>query len=598
MLHLGSARPWDPPVLDHDGEHRRRGRRAVVDDRGARPLGCRVRRLATRSVATASSGRSSRSAPSDSDSTSPARWTPTPTWSSGWCRGASTRTGRPTSWCVACATRGGVRATMPTEPHDHATRSGIPLDPVYDRPAPAEPLPGMYPFTRGPYASMYRGRLWTMRQFAGYGTPAETNERFRLLLERGQTGLSVAFDMPTLMGLDPDDPRSEGEVGRCGVAVATLDDTETLFAGIPLDEVSVSMTINGPAAWIFAVLPGRRRAAGCRYPPVGRHAANRHLQGVHGAEGVAVPAAAAPAARRRPHGVLRRQRAAVSPDQRLRVSHPRGGLDRRAGAGVHAGRRVRLRGARAGARAWRSTRSPRGCRSSSMRTSICSRRWRSSEPRGASGPGGCATATGPGRREAQRLRFHTQTAGVSLTAQQPMNNVVRTAIEALAAVLGGTQSLHTNALDEVLALPDGGGRDPGAAHATGARLRDRPAGVADPLGGSYFVESLTDEVERQAEELFAEIAADGGGVDARRGAARRRERLVHSTDRRGRLRRAAAHRGRRADPGRRERLRGGPRDRSPRPCGSAWRRSGRRSMPSSGSAPSGTRGRRPTLCAR
>src|SRR5436853_4581035 len=132
-----------------------------------------------------------------------------------------------------------------TDGRTHATRSGIPVDPVYEPDGRvAEAPPGSFPFTRGPYGSMYRGRLWTMRQFAGYGSPEETNERFRLLLERGQTGLSVAFDMPTLMGLDPDDPRSVGEVGRCGVAVADLEDTDTLFAGIPLDQVTVSMTIN------------------------------------------------------------------------------------------------------------------------------------------------------------------------------------------------------------------------------------------------------------------------------------------------------------------------------------------------------------------
>ena len=287
---------------------------------------------------------------------------------------------------------------MPTEPRDHATRSGIPLDPVYDRPAPGEPLPGMFPFTRGPYASMYRGRLWTMRQFAGYGTPAETNERFRLLLERGQTGLSVAFDMPTLMGLDPDDPRSEGEVGRCGVAVATLDDTETLFAGIPLDEVSVSMTINGPAAWIFACYLVAAERQG-----VDIHRLGGTLQTDIFKEYTAQKEWLFPP---RPHLRLDRRPAWRSAPPTCR------GTTRSASPATTSARRARppcrswrsrwptasptwSSGSSAG---WPSTRSRRGCRSSSTPTSICSRRSRSSGRRGASGPGGCATATARARR--------------------------------------------------------------------------------------------------------------------------------------------------------------------------------------------------------
>jgi methylmalonyl-CoA mutase N-terminal domain/subunit len=399
---------------------------------------------------------------------------------------------------------------MPTDPRAHATRSGIPLDPVYERPAEADALPGMYPFTRGPYASMYRGRLWTMRQFAGYGTPAETNERFRLLLERGQTGLSVAFDMPTLMGLDPDDPRSEGEVGRCGVAVATLDDTETLFAGIPLDEVTVSMTINGPAAWIFACYLVAAERQGVDMHRLGgtlqtdifkEYTAQKewlfpprpHLRLV----GDLMAFCAANVPRYHPISVsgYHIREAGSTAVQELAFTLADGfayvelGQQRGLAVDVFAPRLSFFFDAhidlfeevakfRAARRIWA--------------------RW-------LRGRYGARTP------EAQRLRFHTQTAGVSLTAQQPMNNVVRTAIEALAAVLGGTQSLHTNALDEVLALP--------TEEAATLALRTQQVlayetglpTVADPLGGSYFVESLTDEVERQAEELFAEILAMGEG---------------------------------------------------------------------------------------
>ncbi|MEP6759650.1 MAG: methylmalonyl-CoA mutase family protein, partial [Actinomycetota bacterium] len=400
-----------------------------------------------------------------------------------------------------------------TDPQSHTTHSGIPLAPVYGPPDPEPPQeasPGAYPFTRGPYASMYRGRLWTMRQFAGYGTPAETNERFRLLLERGQTGLSVAFDMPTLMGLDPDDPRSLGEVGRCGVAVATLDDAETLFAGIPLDEVTVSMTINGPAAWIFACYLVAAERQGIDIHRLGgtlqtdifkEYTAQKewlfpprpHLRLI----GDLMAFCAAKVPRYHPISVsgYHIREAGSTAVQELAFTLADGfayvelGRDRGLAVDAFAPRLSFFFDAhidlfeevakfRAARRIWA--------------------RWLR-DHYGARTP------------EAQRLRFHTQTAGVSLTAQQPMNNVVRTAIEALAAVLGGTQSLHTNALDEVLALPTEAAATLALrtqqvlAHETGL------ADVADPLGGSYFVEALTDEVERQAEELFAEILAMGEG---------------------------------------------------------------------------------------
>jgi methylmalonyl-CoA mutase N-terminal domain/subunit len=388
----------------------------------------------------------------------------------------------------------------------------VPLDAVYEPPAAdrVDPLPGVFPFTRGPYASMYRGRLWTMRQFAGYGTPAETNARFRLLLERGQTGLSVAFDMPTLMGLDPDDPRSIGEVGRCGVAVATLDDVESLFAGIPLDEVTVSMTINGPAPWIFACYLAAAERQGVAWRELGgtlqtdifkEYTAQKewlfpprpHLRLI--GDLMAFCASATP--RYHPISVsgYHIREAGSTAVQELAFTLADGfayvelGRERGLDVDVFAPRLSFFFDAhidlfeevakfRAARRVWA--------------------RW-------------LRDRYGARTPEAQRLRFHTQTAGVSLTAQQPMNNVIRTAIEALAAVLGGTQSLHTNALDEVLALP--------TEEAATLALRTQqvlayetgvPA-VADPLGGSYFVEALTDEIEREAEEIFAAVDALGGG---------------------------------------------------------------------------------------
>ncbi|HEV8089338.1 MAG TPA: methylmalonyl-CoA mutase family protein [Actinomycetota bacterium] len=398
-----------------------------------------------------------------------------------------------------------------TDGRTHATRSGIPVDAVYEpHPRDAEPPPGAFPFTRGPYESMYRGRLWTMRQFAGYGTPAETNERFRLLLERGQTGLSVAFDMPTLMGLDPDDPRSAGEVGRCGVAVADLEDTDTLFDGIPLDEVTVSMTINGPAAWIFACYLAAAERQGVARKDLGgtlqtdifkEYTAQKewlfpprpHLRLI----GDLMAFCAAETPRYHPISVsgYHIREAGSTAVQELAFTLADGfayvELGRQRGLDVdvfaprlsfffdaHIDLFEEVAKFRAARRLWA--------------------RWLR-DRYGASTP------------EAQRLRFHTQTAGVSLTAQQPMNNVVRTAVEALAAVLGGTQSLHTNALDEVLALP--------TEEAATLALRTQQviayetgvAAVADPLGGSYFVEALTDETERQADAIFSEIDAMGDG---------------------------------------------------------------------------------------
>ena len=362
---------------------------------------------------------------------------------------------------------------------------------------------------------MYRGKLWTMRQFAGFGTAEETNERFRYLLEHGQTGLSTAFDMPTLMGYDSDHPRSLGEVGREGVAIDSLDDMETLFAGIPLGEVSTSMTINAPARDAARLLRLRRRAAGRAADGAPRDDPDGHPQGVHRAEGVDLPARAVDAAR---HGhdrvLLARSMPLLAPDLDLRLPHPRGRLERRR-------RSSRSRSPTASRTSRRAIERGLDVDDFAPRLSFffnahldffeeiakyrAARRIWARELRDRYG------AKNP---RSWLMRFHTQTAGVSLTAQQPEVNIVRTAIEALAAVLGGTQSLHTNSFDEALALP--------TEHAVRLALRTQQViahetGVVntiDPLGGSYYVEHLTNELERQAYEYFDRIEQLGGVVAA------------------------------------------------------------------------------------
>jgi methylmalonyl-CoA mutase, N-terminal domain len=397
------------------------------------------------------------------------------------------------------------------------TLSGVPVQPLYtqdDLPA-AERIgfPGEYPFTRGVYPSMYRGRLWTMRQFAGFGTAEETNERFRYLLEHGQTGLSTAFDMPSLMGHDSDDRRSFGEVGREGVAVDTLDDMSDLFAGIDLGEVSVSMTINAPAAimmafyvvaaeragvprdrlsgtiqadilkeyiaqkeWCFPVDPAMRLLGDLiewcslqmpRWHPVS-------ISGYHIRE--AGSTAAQELAFTLKDGFTYVEQAI---DRGLDVDDFAPRLSFFFNAQIDFFEEIaKYRAAR---RIW-------------------ARELR--ETYGAKNP------------KSALMRFHTQTAGVSLTAQQPLNNIARTAIEALAGVLGGTQSLHTNSHDEALALPT---EDAARVALRTQQVIAHETGVTntiDPLGGSYFVEALTDEMERQAYEYFERIDALGGMVEA------------------------------------------------------------------------------------
>jgi methylmalonyl-CoA mutase N-terminal domain/subunit len=402
---------------------------------------------------------------------------------------------------------------------EFSTISGEEIAPLYGPDDVAADLeervgePGRYPFTRGPYESMYRGRLWTMRQFAGFGTVEETNERFHYLLDHGQTGLSTAFDMPTLMGYDSDHAKSLGEVGREGVAVDTLADMERLFEGIPLGAVTTSMTINAPAAILLAfyVLVGEKQGAAPEQ--LGGTIQTDILKEYIAQKEWCFPIE--PAMRLvtdmiewctenmpRWHPVsisgYHIREAGSTAQQELAFTLKDGftyveraierGLDVDDFAprlsfffNSHVDFFEEIAKYRAARRIW----------AREMKESY-----------------------GATREESMRLRFHTQTAGVSLTAQQPLNNIVRTALEALAAVLGGTQSLHTNSFDEALALP--------TEEAVRVALRTQQiiatetgvANTTDPLGGSWFVEKLTDEMERSAYEYFARIDELGGMVEA------------------------------------------------------------------------------------
>jgi methylmalonyl-CoA mutase, N-terminal domain len=402
---------------------------------------------------------------------------------------------------------------------ERSTMSGHPVAPLYGPddvggdPAETVGRPGEYPFTRGPYESMYRGRLWTMRQFAGFGTVEETNERFHYLLDHGQTGLSTAFDMPTLMGYDSDHGRSLGEVGREGVAVDSLDDMEQLFAGIPLGGVTTSMTINAPAAILLAfyVLVGERQ--GVPAEKLGGTIQTDILKEYIAQKEWCFPIEPAMrlvtdmiewCSREMPrwHPVsisgYHIREAGSTAQQELAFTLKDGftyveralerGLDIDEFAprlsfffNAHIDFFEEIAKYRAARRIW----------AREMKQTY-----------------------GAKREESMRLRFHAQTAGVSLTAQQPLNNVVRTSLEALAAVLGGTQSLHTNSFDEALALP--------TEEAVRVALRTQQIiafesgapNTTDPLGGSWFVEKLTDEIEAAAYDYFARIDELGGMVEA------------------------------------------------------------------------------------
>ncbi len=397
------------------------------------------------------------------------------------------------------------------------TNSEKEVQPIYtpldaaETSAEALGMPGFYPYTRGVHPTGYRGRLWTMRQFAGFGSARDTNERYKFLLAQGQTGLSVAFDFPTLMGYDSDHPRSEGEVGKCGVAISSLADMETLFDGIPLDQVSTSMTINGPAvilycfyiaaaekqgvdstklrgtiqndilkeymaqhAWVYPIEPALRLIVDC-FEWSAEHVPKWNtisISGYHIREAGAT--AAQELAFTLADGFTYVERGIAR------------GLDVDTFAprlsffwDIHNDFFEEIAKLRAARRIW----------ARHMKD-----RYGAKDPR------------------SLMMRFHSQTAGVTLTAQQPMNNVVRVAYQAMAAALGGTQSLHTNSMDETLALP--------TEESVQVALRTQQIlayetgvpNVIDPLGGSYYVETLTTELEREAELLFKQIEEVGGVV--------------------------------------------------------------------------------------
>ncbi|SFE70005.1 acyl-CoA mutase large subunit family protein [Blastococcus tunisiensis] len=401
---------------------------------------------------------------------------------------------------------------------DFTTLSGVEVDPVY---GPADEAsvenferigyPGEFPFTRGLHATGYRGRAWTIRQFAGFGNARQTNERYKMILAEGGGGLSVAFDMPTLMGRDSDDPRALGEVGHCGVAIDTAADMDVLFDGIDLEATTTSMTISGPAVPVFCMylVAAERQGAdlgklnGTLQTDIFKEyiaqkewlfAPEPHLRLI--GDLMEYCAANIPAYKPISVSGYHIREAGSTAAQELAYTLADGfayvelglsrGLDIEAFApglsfffDAHVDFFEEIAKFRAARRIWA--------------------RW-------------LRDVYGAQTEKAQQLRFHTQTAGVSLTAQQPDNNITRTAVEALAAILGGTQSLHTNALDEVLALP--------SAKAAHIALRTQQViaeetgvlNVADPLGGSWYVEALTDEMERQAEEIFTRIkdmSADG-----------------------------------------------------------------------------------------
>ena len=385
-----------------------------------------------------------------------------------------------------------------------------PLD-AAETSAEALGMPGFYPYTRGIHPTGYRGRLWTMRQFAGFGSARDTNERYKFLLAHGQTGLSVAFDFPTLMGYDSDHPRSEGEVGKCGVAISSLADMQMLFDGIPLDQVSTSMTINGPAvilycfyiaaaekqgvdstklrgtiqndilkeymaqhAWVYPIEPALRLIVDC-FEWSAEHVPQWNtisISGYHIREAGAT--AAQELAFTLADGFTYVERG-IARGLNVDTFPPRLSFF----WDIHNDFFEEIAKLRAARRIW---------------ARHMKERYGAKDPR------------------SLMMRFHSQTAGVTLTAQQPMNNIIRVAYQAMAAALGGTQSLHTNSMDETLALP--------TEESVQVALRTQQIlayetgipNVVDPLGGSYYVETLTTELEREAESLFEQIAQIGGVV--------------------------------------------------------------------------------------
>jgi methylmalonyl-CoA mutase N-terminal domain/subunit len=411
-------------------------------------------------------------------------------------------------------------AAAPGREQPPTTVSGVPVEPLYTADSQGGfdydadlGYPGQYPFTRGVHATMYRSRLWTMRQFAGFGTPRQTNERFKFLLEKGQTGLSTAFDLPTLMGLDSDDPRALGEVGRLGVAVDTLDDMRDLFAGIDLGHVSVSMTINAPAIVVMAFFLANARDQGVDWARLRGTLQNDILKEFHAQNEFVFPP--------EPHvrlvcDVIEFCTHHVPQWNTVSVS---GYHIREAGStavqelaftladGFHYVDTCLARGLDVDAFAPRLSfffnahndlfeevakyRAARALWAETLRSKYGAR-----------------------NEASWKLRFHAQTAGCSLQDKQPEVNLIRVAYQALAAVLGGCQSLHTNSMDETLALP--------SEHAVTLALRTQQVlahetgatNTVDPVGGSYFVEALTKQMEKEARATFERIEQRGGMIPA------------------------------------------------------------------------------------
>lgn len=393
-------------------------------------------------------------------------------------------------------------------PGAYETMSGIPVQPVYG-PDDGE-FPGVYPYTRGPYASMYRSKLWTMRMFAGFGTADDTNKRFKDIINSGGDGLSTAFDMPTLLGLDSDDTMSLGEVGRCGVAIDTVEDMDDLYRDIDLGKITTSMTINSPAAVLFSMFIAQAERNGTPRARLGGTLQNDILKEYQAQKEFVFPPrqgmrlvrdtiAFTAAEMPKWHSVsisgyhIREAGSTAAEELAFTLANGFAYVELAAQTGLsvdafaprlsfffnaHIDFFEEIAKYRAARRIWA--------------------RW-------------LKERYGATSERSLQLRFHTQTAGVSLTAQQPEVNIVRTAIEALAGVLGGTQSLHTNSMDEAMALP--------TERAARIALRTQQVianetnvtAVADPLGGSWYVEELTNEMERRAEEIFADIEAFGHG---------------------------------------------------------------------------------------
>ncbi|HEX4754856.1 MAG TPA: methylmalonyl-CoA mutase family protein [Candidatus Dormibacteraeota bacterium] len=410
------------------------------------------------------------------------------------------------------------RRLLPAVPDD--TLGGLSLEPSYGPEALAGvdlarevPAPGEYPYTRGIHDTMYRGRLWTMRQFAGFGSAEDTNERYRFLLDHGQTGLSVAFDMPTLMGHDSDAPESLGEVGRCGVAIDSVEDMSTLFDGIDLGRVTTSMTINSPAPIVFAQYLVVAEEQGVAYEKLGGTLQNDILKEYIAQKEFIFPVepsmrlvtdvvtfCAEHVPRWHPISVsgyhIREAGSTAAQELAFTLADGFAYVESAMAAGLdvddfaprlsfffnsHIDFFEEIAKYRAARRIW-------------------ARRLR--ETYGAKNP------------KSWQLKFHTQTAGCSLTAQQIENNIARTAFEAMAAVLGGTQSLHTNSMDEVLALPTEKAAQIALRTQQILAFETGVPSVADPLAGSWFIEDLTSRMEKAAEDYFAAIAERGGIVKA------------------------------------------------------------------------------------